>query len=58
VHGVQGLRVADGSVMPTITAGNTNAPCVMIGEKAADLIRQDLLVGGNVRRRAEAAGSS
>ncbi|MDR5652146.1 GMC family oxidoreductase [Ruixingdingia sedimenti] len=41
VHGVDRLRVADGAIMPTITAGNTNAPCIMIGEKAADMIRQD-----------------
>jgi len=38
VHGVAGLRVADASVMPTITSGNTNAATLMIGEKAADLI--------------------
>jgi choline dehydrogenase len=41
VHGVAGLRVADASVMPTVTAGNTNAPSVMIGDKAADMIRAD-----------------
>ncbi|MFK0078334.1 MULTISPECIES: GMC family oxidoreductase [Streptomyces] len=39
VHGVAGLRVADASVMPTIVAGNTHAPSVMIGERAAELIR-------------------
>ena len=39
VHQVQGLRVADASVMPEIISSNTNAACVMIGEKAADLIK-------------------
>jgi choline dehydrogenase len=39
VHGIEGLRIADASVMPQITSGNTNAPSIMIGEKAADLLR-------------------
>jgi choline dehydrogenase len=42
VHGVGRLRVADGSVMPTITSGNTNAPIIMIAEKASDMVLQDL----------------
>lgn len=41
VKGIKGLRVADASVMPTIVAGNTNAAVIMIGERAADFIKQD-----------------
>ncbi|CAB3223918.1 unnamed protein product [Arctia plantaginis] len=41
VHGVKNLRVIDASIMPTITSGNTNGPSMMIGERGAELVKED-----------------
>jgi choline dehydrogenase-like flavoprotein len=39
VYGVENLRIADGSIMPRVTTGNTMAPCVVIGERAAEILK-------------------
>ena len=44
VYGIERLRIADGSIMPRITTGNTMAPCVIIGERAAQMIRAEYMM--------------
>jgi choline dehydrogenase len=41
VHGIEHLRIADGSIMPRVTTGNTMAPCVVIGERAAETLQAE-----------------
>jgi choline dehydrogenase len=48
VHGIERLRVIDGSIMPTVVSGNTNAAAVMIGEKGADMILQDAATSASI----------
>jgi choline dehydrogenase len=53
VYGIDNLRIADGSIMPRITTGNTMAPCVIIGERAAEILRQRHKLGVHEMKAAE-----
>ncbi|HET9376157.1 MAG TPA: GMC oxidoreductase, partial [Chthoniobacterales bacterium] len=48
VYGVDNLRIADGSIMPRVTTGNTMAPCVIVGERAAEIIRDQHQIGTTI----------
>ena len=49
VYGIEGLRIADGSIMPRVTTGNTMAPCVIIGERAAEVLKTEHSLGDSDR---------
>jgi len=56
VYGIEGLRVADASIFPSITGGNTNAPAVLVGEKCAAMMRGQVIVSENAHHRVAEVG--
>jgi choline dehydrogenase len=58
VYGIDGLRVADGSIMPRVTTGNTQAPCAVIGEQAAQALKQTHGLGQGAWPGVQSAGAS
>jgi choline dehydrogenase len=58
VYGIGNLRIADGSIMPRVTTGNTMAPCMIIGERAAEVLRNDYgLETSSVSREIQVEGA-
>lgn len=55
VYGIDNLRIADGSIMPRVTTGNTMAPCVIIGERAAEILRLEHELQTTARNKAVTA---
>jgi choline dehydrogenase len=51
VYGIENLRIADGSIMPRVTTGNTMAPCVIIGERAGEILRAQHKASNRRNRR-------
>jgi len=45
VHGLEGLRIADASVFPFVVSGNLNGPCMMVGQRASEIILEDAAAG-------------
>jgi choline dehydrogenase len=58
VYGIENLRIADGSIMPRVTTGNTMAPCIIIGERAAEALRNEHRLEASSVSRSDASLAS